>query len=316
VSLIDRKTADQGPTKVAVVNFRPQRLAFPALLSLLACSLFGAPAASTPAKTAELREGSLDMVILLDKSLSMAPFFDKAKAYAAGNLIGAILVPGDRLVVEAVYGKTERLISTTIASEDDKAKAIRAIRSLKANGRFTDLGAALDAAKRDLDELGKPERPKYVVLISDERQEAPKGSPYQAPDYKLKHPSLEYVKKLDLGKFRAITVGLQVGPRVNEATPVVMQLLMDPPTRDGSSRAAGGANASGSAGAASGGGTSAGEGSRGGSASPEGGITSSQRALPSWLLIGAAVILVLALAGLAVALLVSGRRKESEERAE
>jgi hypothetical protein len=244
----------------------------------------------------------------MDKSLSMAPFFDKAKAYAAGNLIGAILVPGDRLVVEAVYGKTERLISTTIVSDEDKAKAIRTIRGLKANGRFTDLGAALDTAKRDLDELGKPERPKYVVLVTDERQEAPKGSPYQAPDYKLKHPSLEYVKRTDLGKFRAITVGLQVGPKVSEATPVVMQLLMDPPTRDGSAKPGSGA-AAGSAAASAGG-------AAGGTPAPEGGLTSSQRALPSWLLLGAAGVLVLALAGLAAALLISGKRKESAERTE
>jgi hypothetical protein len=64
---------------------------------------------------------------------------------------------GSRLM--AVYGKVERLASVSIGSEADKAAAIRSIRSIKANGRFTDLGAALDAAKRDMDELGQPERP-------------------------------------------------------------------------------------------------------------------------------------------------------------
>ena len=44
------------------------------------------------------------MVILLDKSLSMSPFYDQAKAYVAGTLIGPILVPGDRLIVETFYG--------------------------------------------------------------------------------------------------------------------------------------------------------------------------------------------------------------------
>jgi hypothetical protein len=284
------------------VNHRPQRLAFLVLLSVVSFQLLpaqsGKPAA-TEAKGGEQREGALDMVLLLDKSLSMAPFFDKAKAYAAGTLIGPILVPGDRLIVETVYGKVDRLITATIASEDDKAKAIRAIRSVKANGRFTDLGAALDAAKRDLDELGKPERPKYVVLISDERQEAPKGSPYQAPDYKLKHPSLEYVKKVDLGKFRAITVGLQVGTKVSATAPVMMQLLMDPPVRAGTIGAAGGGQGS----AAAGGG--AGE-------ALGGGVTQSERALPTWLFYVAALILFLVLAGLAVALLVLNRRKKEK----
>jgi Mg-chelatase subunit ChlD len=295
-----------GPSralKVAVVKHRPQRLAFLALLPLLAIQAFsaqsGAPAPASQTKASEEREGALDMIILLDKSLSMAPFFDQAKAYAAGNLIGSILVPGDRLIVEAVYGKVDRLITTTIATEADKAKAVRAIRAVVANGRFTDLGAALDKAKRDLDELGKPERPKYVVLLSDERQEAPKGSPYQAPDYKLKHPSLEYVKKVDLGKFRAITVGLQVGSKVSETAPVVMQLLLDPPLRAGQagSSAAGGAGAKGDA---------------SGNA-PEGGLSRSERALPSWLFYGAAGILALSLAGLVVALLMAGKRKDKSE---
>jgi hypothetical protein len=304
------------------VNLRPQCLAFLALLSVLPFLAFssptGASAPTSPTKIAEQREGALDMVILLDKSLSMAPFFDKAKSYAAGNLIGPILVPGDRLIVEAVYGKVDRLVTTTIASEADKAGAVRSIRGLKANGRFTDLGAALDVAKRDLDELGKPERPKYVVLITDERQEAPKGSPYQAPDYKLKHPLLEYVKKVDLGKFRAITVGLQVGLRVNEAAPVVMQLLTEPPVRFGTGDAASGGGSDGSAAGSRAGGGSADGGSSGGTPreAAAGGLTRAERALPSWLLYGAAGVLLISLVGLGVALLVSGRRKEKTERTE
>ena len=172
------------------------------------------------------------MILLLDKSLSMAPYFGKVKEYAAGEVLGPILIPGDRLVVELVYGRVQRLISVTIGSEEDKAKAIRAIRAVKADGHYTDLGAALDAAKRDLDELGQPDRPKYVLLLTDERQEAPKGSPYQTKDYKLEHPALRYIKRVDLGKFRAITVGLQVEALVEKNAPVVMELLMNPPDRE------------------------------------------------------------------------------------
>ena len=281
---------------------RPQGFVLTALFFFLVLQGFQASPAQTgssargPAAGPDQRAGTLDMILLLDKSLSMAPYFDKAKNYAAGNLIGPILVSGDRLIVEVVYGKTVRLISTTIATEADKAKVIRTIRAVKADGHFTDLGAALDAAKRDLDELGQPERPKYVVLITDERQEAPPGSPYQATDYKLVHPALEYVKKVDLGQFRAITVGLQVGKKVNQAAPAVMQLLMDPPVRNEAGEMAGGAAGAG--------------GTKGVPAGAEGGPTKSERALPSWLLYGAAGILAVAIIGVVVALLVAGRRKE------
>jgi len=244
----------------------------------------------------ELRPGFLDMILLIDKSLSMAPFFDEAKSYVAGTVIGPILVPGDRLIVETVYGKVDRLTSTGIGSEADKAKAIRAIRDLKANGRFTDLGAALDAAKRDLDELGQLDRPKYVLLITDERQEAPKSSPYQASDYKLKHPSLEYIKRVDLGKFRAITVGLQVGAKVEKNAPAVMKFLMDPPLRRESGE------------------VQFPDSQWDGSAGMPGGSTASEKALPAWLLFGAAAIFILAIVGLvSVAVAASKKRKKEED---
>jgi hypothetical protein len=204
-----------------------------------------------------------------------------------------------------------------LGSEADKAKAIRAIRGLRADGHFTDLGAALDAAKRDLDELGQAQRPKYVLLITDERQEAPKGSPYAAPDYRLKHPSLEYIKRVDLGKFRVITVGLQVGAKVEKAVPAVMEFLQDAPQRTGIAwpeppQATSPGTAAGSAPGA--------ENAAGPGATPSAkeatprteAATPAERALPAWLLYAAAGLLIAALAGLAFVLVLS-RRKEKEK---
>jgi len=224
----------------------------------------------------------------------MESYFMEAKEYVAGQVLGPILVPGDRLIVELVYGKIERLLSMDVASEADKAKAIRAIRGVAADGRFTDLGRALDAAKRDLDELGRPERPKYVLMITDERQEAPSGSPYQSTDFTLSHPSLEYVKKIDLGNFRAVTVGLQVGDKVAQAAPEVMKLLLEPPVRDGAAWA-GGADAD----------------IPGSPAAAREAIS----AAPSWALWGAAGLLVLAGGGLAAALAASRRRRKEKTAA-
>ncbi|MDA8424809.1 MAG: VWA domain-containing protein [Treponema sp.] len=184
----------------------------------------------TASSSSEKRSKGLDVVILLDKSLSMAPFFAQVKAYVAGDVLEPILIPGDRLILETFYGKVDRLYDGTIATEADKATAIRTLRAVKADGRFTDIGAALDAAQRDLAELGRPDRPKYVLLVTDERQEAPKGSPYAAKDYRLNHPALQYVKRVDLGKFRAITVGFGVGAKVDAAAPEVMKLLTEAPT--------------------------------------------------------------------------------------
>jgi len=283
--------------KVAAVN-PPRRLAVLAFVVCLAAPRI-APAAWAES---DLRAGDLDVILLLDKSLSMAPFFDEVKSHIATKIIEPILVPGDRIVVETVFGKVVRLLSMKIGSEEDKAKAIRALRSVRADGRYTDLGAALDAAKRDLDELGQSARPKYVLLISDERQEAPKGSPYASPDYTLRHPSLEYVKKLDLGKYRVITVGLQVGPKVEETAPAVMRLLLEAPAR---SRVAASETAGEAGGLA---------GPRGAAKSAGGGSSLAELALPSWLLFAALGLLAAALAGLAVILLVSRNKRREKEK--
>lgn len=246
------------------------------------------PSKATPAPAGvDQRSGSLDVILLIDKSLSMASCMGEVKSYVAGTILLPLLIPGDRLIVEAVYGKVDRLVKTDISSQADIANAIRAIRELKANGHYTDLGKALDAAKRDLDELGKPERPKYVLLVTDERQEAPKDSPYQASDHKLKHPSLQYMKRVDLGKFRAITVGLQVAEKVDAAAPGLMKLLEDPPVRVATD--------------------SIGE---GGAAVPG---QNPEKGLPSWLLVAAAILLLVALASLLVVLLVSKKKKGKEE---
>jgi hypothetical protein len=183
----------------------------------------------------EARGGAtIDVVLLVDKSLSMRPAIAPLKKYVAGEVIGPLLVPGDRLIIETFYGKTDRLFAGTIRSEEDKARVVRSLNAIVADGRFTDIGAALDRAQADLAELGEPDKPKYVLLLTDERQEAPAGTKYYAADFKLRHPALQYVKRVDLGSFRAITVGFGVSERVEAQAGKVMQLLAEIPKRDGS----------------------------------------------------------------------------------
>jgi len=179
----------------------------------------------------ENRPGTIDEIILVDKSLSMRATFGEVKNFAASDLISTLLVPGDRLIIEDFFGKVERLYGGTIRSEADKAEAIRKLESIVADGAYTDIGAALDKAESDLQELGNPDRPKYVVLLTDERQEAPPGSRYVSADYRLRHPALTYVRRIDKGAYREIIVGLDVGARVDQAAPGIMRLLDKPPSR-------------------------------------------------------------------------------------
>lgn len=264
---------------------------------------------------AEPRPGTIDLVLLVDKSLSMEGALGAAKKLAAEDLLGALLVPGDRLVLEAFYGKIDRLFAGTIRDEADRATAIRSLNALVADGRFTDIGAALDRASADLAELGSRERPKYVLLLTDERQEAPEGSPYQAPDFVLHHPALTWVRRIDHGSFREIVVGLDVGQRVENAAPAVMKLLTEPPLRKDSDfppLAAGsdgslGAVVTGSPGAPGGAAGQVGQtGGSGRAGSPKGGSASGN--LPFLALGG-----LLALAALGLGIFLFVRRKKGGE---
>lgn len=179
----------------------------------------------------ENRPGTIDEIILVDKSLSMRATIGEVKKFAASDLISTLLVPGDRLIIEDFFGKVERLYAGTIRSEADKSEAIRRLESIVADGAYTDIGAALDKAEADLQELGNLDRPKYVVLLTDERQEAPPGSRYVSADYRLRHPALTYVRRIDKGAYREIIIGLDVGARVDQAAPGIMKLLDTPPSR-------------------------------------------------------------------------------------
>jgi len=269
----------------------------------------------------EAREASLDVILLVDKSLSMVDAIGGVKKYLAGEVVGPLLLPGDRLIIEVFYGKIERLFAGTIRGEEDKAKAIRSLNGLVADGRFTDIGAVLDRAEADLAELGEAGRPKYVLLLTDERQEAPYGTKYYAPDYKLRHSALEYVRKVDLGPFRAITVGFGVGAKVEAAAPGVMKLLVELPRRDGADfpplppgsdgglSGAAAADAARAASAGQGGAASSGQKGPGGASGADG----ARKSVPGGLLVPILAFFALA-AALILALNLLKKRRTGEER--
>jgi hypothetical protein len=274
------------------------------IAAIVLCASLAAPVAGA---AQESRTANIDVVLLVDKSLSMVDAEAAVKSYIAGEVIGPIVMPGDRLIIETFYGKIDRLYAGTIRSEDDKAAVVRSLNSVSPNGRFTDIGEALDRASLDLAELGQPERPKYVLLLTDERQEAPAGTRYYAPDYKLVHPALQYVRRVDLGLFRAITVGYDVGARIDQTMPGVMQLLTDLPPRKASDfpdLPAGTDPGLGGAASAAGGGA-AGAGQAGASGKAAAGI--------SPLVLAGGIILLLAILAVVAIRIVQSKNKHGKE---
>ncbi len=183
---------------------------------------------------AESRSTSVDFILLMDTSLSMATAIGDARQYAAGEIVGRLVEPGDWVTLIGFYGQSDIVWQGDIQGQADISALVRSLNNLEAKGRYTDIGAALDYMDRLINQRGFPERPKYILLFTDERQEAPKDSAYYSTDYSIEHPLLEYVKRVDMGSFRVITIGYGLAAQVEGQAHTLMTTLSDPPVRPSS----------------------------------------------------------------------------------
>jgi len=160
---------------------------------------------------ADEREEPIDVIIALDKSLSMVEEIEAVKEYVNTYLIDQLLIEGDFFLVVAFYGRTEIPVSVTIGSDEDRERAKAIIAQLLADGRFTDIGNALDVLGRQVEKYSRPERKKFLLLITDGIQEAPPQSKYYSPDGSFNHEFLQNTKVIQKKgwKVHILGVGLE-----------------------------------------------------------------------------------------------------------
>ena len=173
----------------------------------------------------------VDFILLIDTSLSMAPAIDELKQFVASGIVGRFVQQDDWVAVLSFYGESTLIWEGDIHTEADKAALVRSLHALKATGRFTDIGAALDEMKQLVLRRNRPEIPKYILLLTDEIQEAPPGSEYHSDEFTVSHELLEYVRRVDLGTFQAITIGYGLASRIESDLQALMKTLKDPPDR-------------------------------------------------------------------------------------
>ena len=140
--------------------------------ALLAAAVFALLAgASTP-----LAAANIDLVVMVDTSESMFPYFDDLMNYLVQDLLTAKLHKGDTFHLLSFSGSPEVEISLEVNSDEAAQRAFGRILLLHALGRYTDLVSALqflDKYTRELPETN----PKQILLITDGVHDPPPGSP-------------------------------------------------------------------------------------------------------------------------------------------
>ena len=157
---------------------------------------------------ADTRTQNIDIMVALDKSLSMENKIGAVKSWVNSYLIDQIVIPGDFIDIVAFYGKAEVIVSQTIKTDADKAAVKKIISGIRGNGRFTDIGNALDVLKAQIATKENDGRDKYVLLLTDGIQEAPPTSKYYSPDGKFNHEFLANTKTIQQKGWKVMILGI------------------------------------------------------------------------------------------------------------
>ena len=167
------------------------------------------------------RTENIDIFILLDKSLSMENNIEEVKKYINSFIIDEVIIAGDRLVILNFYGKTDDFINELVVSEDYKYKIKNQLGTVNADGRFTDIGNALDRLSTVVDAENDESRLKYMLLITDGKQEAPPGTKYYSPDGSFNHELLKHTNTIQKKGWKIEVLGIG---RMNDAARIAEKL--------------------------------------------------------------------------------------------
>ena len=143
----------------------------------------------------DIRQEKVELFLVVDKSKSMIEEIDDVAGYIVETFVDDFLIAGDRLVLIEFFGKAD-IIYDQILSEGSRSEISDIIRSMEANGRFTDIGNALDRLDRRISETPGDGSRRYLILLTDGMQEAPPESLYYSADGSFNHSFLEHTKTI------------------------------------------------------------------------------------------------------------------------
>jgi hypothetical protein len=127
---------------------------------------------------ASMSAADIDLVVMIDTSESMFPYFDDVTNYLIQDLLTSKLHKGDTFHLLSFSSVPEVEISLSVNSDASAQQAFGRILLLHALGRYTDLVSALQFLSMYVKEL--PEKnPKQIILITDGVHDPPPGSRFK-----------------------------------------------------------------------------------------------------------------------------------------
>jgi hypothetical protein len=154
------------------------------------------------------REEPVDIIIALDKSLSMEEEIEAVKEYVNTRIVDDVLQNGDFFLVIAFFGKAPVVISDFVKGQEHKEEIKRTISALAADGDWTDIGNALDKLKEEVEKHSSRNRRKTLLLITDGKHEPPPDSKYYSKDGTVSHEYLEVTSETQKEGWKIIVLGL------------------------------------------------------------------------------------------------------------
>jgi hypothetical protein len=156
---------------------------------------------------ADQRIDNIEFYLVLDKSLSMVEEIESVKKYVLDNIVNRIVTVGDFFYLIPFYGRTDKSFNGIISSNEDINSLGNSISALQADGRFTDIGNALNILRLNINNESEFTR-KYMLLITDGKQEAPPESKYYSPDGSFNHEFLANTKEIQKQGWKIIILGI------------------------------------------------------------------------------------------------------------
>ena len=171
----------------------------------------------------------VDIFLMIDKSLSMSELgrFESMNRWVTDHFLDQILIEGDWVSIYQFYGNCEHVLTREVSGENDRQAILESVKTIRPDGRYTDIGLALDTLKQALARRGDNGRYKIMLMLTDLKQEAPWSSRYAGTMDRFNSPYLAEARVIEHDHWYEITLDMDIQDRVVKTSRELFTVIED-----------------------------------------------------------------------------------------